>query len=69
MIAWALLGCCPLPAQAAKRAVVHALITELEAQNPVPDAMDNLAMVAGNWKLLYSTITITVRLRMNGHSV
>lgn len=54
---------CALPLQtpqAAKKAELHKLIADLEAQNPVPAPIDNLELVEGNWRLLYSTITITV---------
>jgi hypothetical protein len=49
-----------MPWQAAKKAAIIQLIEALEAQNPVPRPTDNLALAAGDWKLLYSTITITV---------
>lgn len=47
--------------QSAKKAVLHGLLGQLEGQNPVPEPTTNLQQVAGDWKLLYSTITITVR--------
>jgi len=43
----------------AKKASIAALIQQLEAQNPVAAPIDNLQLLAGDWNLLYSTITIT----------
>ncbi len=47
-------------AQAAKRAHILELITQLEAQTPVPAPTEQLGMCHGQWRLLFSTITITV---------
>ena len=52
--------CAPL-LQSAKKAVLHGLLEQLEGQNSVPEPTANLQLVEGDWKLLYSTITITVR--------
>lgn len=42
----------------AKKAKIEKLLMLLEGQNPVPNPTENLQMVEGRWKLLYSTITI-----------
>lgn len=42
----------------AKKAEIEKLLMLLEEQNPVPNPTENLQMVEGQWKLLYSTITI-----------
>ncbi len=47
--------------QSAKKAAVHSLVSELESLSPVAAPVDSLHLVEGDWKLLYSTITITVR--------
>ncbi|GAX79758.1 hypothetical protein CEUSTIGMA_g7199.t1 [Chlamydomonas eustigma] len=44
---------------AAKKEKIVALVTELESLNPDTKPLDDLSKVQGNWKLLYSTITIT----------
>jgi hypothetical protein len=46
--------------QAAKKAEIHSRLSDLEAHNPVEAPADNLNLVQGDWKLLYSTISITV---------
>ena len=38
---------------------MHALVEALEAANPLPAPAQSLAAVAGDWRLLYSTIVIT----------
>lgn len=45
--------------QAAKRATIHGLIETLESQNPLAQPTAHLERVAGDWRLLYTTITIT----------
>lgn len=47
--------------QSAKKTVLHGLLEQLEGQNSVPEPTASLQLVEGDWKLLYSTITITVR--------
>eukprot|EP00898_Chlorokybus_atmophyticus_P002319 jgi/Chlat1/3088/Chrsp21S03326 len=42
----------------AKRAEIDALAKALEALNPVPNPTENLRLVAGDWQLLYTTISI-----------
>lgn len=42
----------------AKRTEIEKLLMLLEEQNPVHNPTENLQMVEGRWKLLYSTITI-----------
>ena len=36
------------------------LLEQLEAVNPQPDPVDHLDQVEGDWKLLFSTISIKV---------
>lgn len=50
-----------LALQAAKAAAIRSHISGLEPLSPVPAPIDNLELCAGQWELLYSTITITVR--------
>lgn len=47
-------------AQAAKRQAVAELVVQLEALNPLEAPTQHLEQVAGDWRLLYTTITITV---------
>ena len=47
--------------QGAKKTMLHALISDLEALSPAKAPADSLELVQGDWKLLYSTITLTVR--------
>eukprot|EP00798_Chlamydomonas_sp_ICE-L_P011477 gene11477-34193_t len=44
---------------AAKKAAINELVQKLEAQNAIEAPVDNLDLVAGDWKLLYSSIVIT----------
>ena len=48
-------------AQSAKREAVLALVSQLEALNPTPQPLQHMDRLEGDWRLLYSTITITVR--------
>lgn len=45
----------------AKRQEIEALVQQLEAANPTPNALADPACVAGEWEVLFSTIKITVR--------
>ncbi len=47
--------------QAAKLQEILALLDKLEASNPLLNPTEHLEQVAGDWRLLYTTITITVR--------
>uniref|UniRef100_A0A803PJB5 Plastid lipid-associated protein/fibrillin conserved domain-containing protein n=1 Tax=Cannabis sativa TaxID=3483 RepID=A0A803PJB5_CANSA len=42
----------------AKKSEIENLVRQLESQNPTPNPTRNLEKVAGNWKLVYSTITV-----------
>ncbi|XP_062097028.1 fibrillin-5, chloroplastic [Humulus lupulus] len=42
----------------AKKSAIENLVKQLEFQNPTPNPTRNLEKVAGNWKLVYSTITV-----------
>ena len=53
-------GLCRTALQAAKKAAIHTLLEQLEQINPQPHPLDHEDMLAGDWRLLYSTITITV---------
>eukprot|EP00897_Mesotaenium_endlicherianum_P006656 jgi/Mesen1/6018/ME000306S05288 len=44
--------------QSSKKAEIESLVAELEALNPLPRPTDSLELVAGEWRLLYSTISI-----------
>lgn len=46
--------------QAAQLAEITSLLEQLEAVNPLPDPVDHLDQVEGDWKLLFSTISIKV---------
>jgi hypothetical protein len=46
--------------KAAKKEKIASLVTELESLNPEAKPLDDLKKFEGSWKLLYSTITITV---------
>lgn len=50
-------------AQAAKRQEVAAIVEALESHNPLQQPTQHLDQVAGEWTLLYTTISITVRQR------
>lgn len=50
----------PTRTQAAKKARILALISELEQHNAQPAPTSDLDLVQGDWRLMYSTITITV---------
>mmetsp|Transcript_38906 Transcript_38906/g.99481 ORF Transcript_38906/g.99481 Transcript_38906/m.99481 type:complete len:198 (-) Transcript_38906:221-814(-) len=43
----------------AKRQEIEALVQQLEAANPTPNALADPACVAGEWEVLFSTIKIT----------
>lgn len=45
--------------QAAKRQAIHAIIEDLEHHNPLAAPTEHLERVAGDWRLLYTTISIT----------
>jgi hypothetical protein len=47
-------------AQAAKRQEVAAIVSALEARNPLQQPTAHLERVEGTWDLLYTTISITV---------
>lgn len=55
--------------QAAKRAALLELISQLEATNQVPAPTQSLGMCHGRWQLLFSTITITVSGMGHGRKV
>mmetsp|Transcript_11764 Transcript_11764/g.24678 ORF Transcript_11764/g.24678 Transcript_11764/m.24678 type:complete len:277 (-) Transcript_11764:836-1666(-) len=44
--------------QKAERAQIAELIEQLEALNPIPAPMESLEKVAGEWRLLYTTVQI-----------
>jgi hypothetical protein len=46
---------------AAKRAEVLAAVEALEARSPVAAPLERMDLLAGSWRLLFTTITITVR--------
>jgi hypothetical protein len=50
--------------QSAKRQEVADIIEALEALNPLQQPTQHLDQLAGKWVLLYTTITITVRHRI-----
>ena len=50
------------PNQAAERERLLQLVAQLEAGNPLPEPTQHLGQLAGEWRVLYSTITVTVRL-------
>ena len=54
--------------QAEKRRGIMDHIARLEALQPATDATADLRRVAGTWKLLFSTISITVRSSAGGSS-
>jgi hypothetical protein len=39
---------------------VLAVVSALEAINPLPQPLKHMERLAGDWRLLYTTITITV---------
>ncbi|XP_047256976.1 fibrillin-5, chloroplastic isoform X2 [Capsicum annuum] len=41
-----------------KKSEIEGLVRQLESQNPTPEPTLSLDKVAGNWKLIYSTISI-----------
>lgn len=49
-----------VPSQAEKRRGILELIARLEELQPAESPTDDLQRVAGAWKLLFSTISITV---------
>ena len=49
------------PKQAAERERLLQLVSQLEAGNPLPEPTQHLSQLAGEWCVLYSTITVTVR--------
>ncbi|MEW5302026.1 MAG: hypothetical protein WDW38_008655 [Sanguina aurantia] len=46
-------------AQAAKKSSIHGLIEQLESINPLAAPTQSMDRVAGSWRLLYSTISIS----------
>lgn len=48
--------------QSAKKAAIHGLIEQLECINPLAAPTQSMEKVSGSWKLLYSTICISVSL-------
>jgi hypothetical protein len=55
--------------QAAKREAIAALVSQLEGHNPLQQPTRHLQQVAGAWRLLYTTITITVGARSRAWGV
>lgn len=55
--------------QAPDREHVLGLLAQLEALNPLAEPTQNLSRVAGDWRLLFSTITILVSLETLGSKV
>lgn len=53
--------CVSVVVQAAERERLLELVARLEAGNPLPDPTQHLDLLAGSWRVLFSTITITVR--------
>jgi hypothetical protein len=60
--------CAARRSQASKRQAVHGLVEALESRNPLPNSVQHLDRVAGDWRLLYTTITITVSTQSLLHS-
>lgn len=48
--------------QAAEKERLLQLVALLEAGNPLPEPTQQLDELAGSWRVLFSTITITARL-------
>lgn len=44
---------------AVKRQEVLSLVSQLESVNPIPQPLHHMDMMQGDWRLLYTTITIT----------
>ena len=41
--------------------MIKQVIEQLEAENPLSDPTDHLDLLAGSWKVLFTTIKVTVR--------
>ena len=60
---WRLPGPCPEACghlQAEIKSQIHEMVERLEAMNTQPTPLEDPSCVAGEWRVLYSTIKITV---------